>query len=444
MFRIKKGLDLPITGAPEQAIADGPTVRRVAILGRDYHGMKPRLAVQVGDTVACGQRLFEDRKNPGVPFTAIGSGEVVAVNRGARRAFVSLVIELGDADAQVELEHLAGAQSGDGDAVRGLLVESGAWTAFRTRPFSRIPAADATPHAIFITAVDTAPLSPDPAVVLAGVESTFHAGCKAIASLTDGKTYLCTAPGAGFGKGASGVEVAEFSGPHPAGTAGVHIHTLAPVDRKRSVWHIGYQDVLAIGALLETGKLSFDRVVSVAGPSVKSPGLIRTRVGADINGLVDSQLEGGEHRIVSGSVLSGDALAGDANRFLGRYHNQLTVIGEDREREFLGWLKPGTDKFSILPVFLSKLFGTPKFGTSTNGSPRAMVPIGMYERVMPMDLMPTHLLRALAVGDVEWAEELGCLELDEEDLALCTFVCPGKVDHGAALRSVLEQIQKEG
>lgn len=448
MYKIRKGLDLPIAGAPKPVIGQAPASRRVAVLGRDFHGLKPRLAVQVGDKVRRGQLLFEDRKNPGVRHTAPGTGEVVAVHRGARRAFQSLVIELAEGDAehaQVELASHAAAASGGADEVRALLLDSGAWTAFRTRPFSNVPAVDATPDAIFITAIDTAPLAPDPTVVLAGEEATFHAGVDAVAKLCGGKTYLCVAPGSSLAKGAAGVEIAEFAGPHPAGTAGLHIHTLAPVDRNRTVWHIGYQDVHAIGALLETGKLHVGRVSSLAGPGVRAPRLLRTRSGAAIDPIVDGNLVEGEHRVISGSVILGHQATGEVHGYLGRYDCQISVISEDRRRRLLGWCAPGTDSFSIMPVFLSKLMPKKfRFTTTTNGSARAMVPIGMYESVMPMDLMATHLLRALAVGDVEWAEELGCLELDEEDLALCTFVCPGKTDHGATLRAVLDQIQKDG
>jgi Na+-transporting NADH:ubiquinone oxidoreductase subunit A len=241
------------------------------------------------------------------------------------------------------------------------------------------------------------------------------------------------------------VSVAEFSGPHPAGLPGTHIHFLAPVGSGRTVWHLGYQDVIAIGYLFTTGRLWTERVVALAGPAVRFPRLVRTRLGASTNDLVEGELVEGECRVISGSVLSGRRAA-EWGAYLGRYHNQVSVLREGRERELLGWLRPGRRKFSSLPAFAAHLFRDRRFALTTaqNGSPRAMVPIGSYERVMPLEILPTQLLRALLVRDTDAAQALGCLELDEEDLALCSFVCPSKHDFGPVLRSVLDQIRKEG
>ena len=238
----------------------------------------------------------------------------------------------------------------------------------------------------------------------------------------------------------------EFDGPHPSGTVGFHIHTLDPVDRNKTVWYVGYQDVIAIGVLFSTGNLDLERVVSLAGPVVTRPRQIRTRVGASLDEMVDGELEGGDNRVISGSVFAGRAASGEALGYLGRYHHQVSVIGEGRERRFLGWLAPGVDMFSVKPAFVSRLIPNKRFSftTSTNGSPRAIVPIGSYEKVMPMDLLPTFLLRALVMHDVERAEQLGCLELEEEDVALLSFVDPGKADYGVHLREVLTTIEKEG
>jgi Na+-transporting NADH:ubiquinone oxidoreductase subunit A len=228
---------------------------------------------------------------------------------------------------------------------------------------------------------------------------------------------------------------------------GLHIHTLAPVNRKRTVWHLGYQDTVAIGHLFRTGELYVDRVVSVAGPEAKDPRLLRTRLGASVEELLDGEVNAeNDLRFVSGPVFSGTQAQGEVLGFLGRYHNQVSVLAEVRERKFLGWLVPGANLFSVSRTFLSKLIPGKKFAfdTDTNGSPRAMVPIGLYEEVMPIDIIPTFLLRALVMEDLERAEELGCLELDEEDLALCTFVCPGKTEYGPYLRKVLTTIEKEG
>lgn len=457
-YRLKKGLDLPICGAPNQQIDDGPIVSRVALVGPDYVGMKPTMAVEPGDRVRAGQAVFLDKKQPGVVHTAPGAGVVKAVNRGAKRAFLSLEIELDGDESETFGEHAPGAIGRLGrDAVVDVLVRSGFWTSLRTRPFSRVPSPEATPHAIFVTAIDTNPLAADPAVVLAERPDDFEAGLAVLARLGAEHVYLCKAAGAKIpAHGGGTVEVAEFSGPHPAGLPGTHIHLLAPVGHKRTAWHVNYQDVLAIGRLFLTGKPDFQRVVSLAGPGVAQPRLIRTRVGANLTELVAGQLldeqpgPGGRGarrglRVVSGSVLCGRKSESPLD-YLGRYHLQVSVLPEAAEREFFGWIMPGFDKFSLLNVVASKLLPGRRFALSTamHGGHRAIVPMGMYERVMPLDILPTFLLKALAIGDLEQAEALGCLELDEEDLALCTFVCPGKGDYGVMLRETLSVIEKEG
>lgn len=444
---IKRGLDLPITGTPKQVIEDGRAVTRVAVMADDYPLMKPRMHVVEGDVVKRGQILFEDRKADGVRFTAPGAGKVVAVNRGARRVLQSVVIEL-DGDDQVKFESYA--ENATGQALKDLLAESGLWAALRARPFSRVPSPTETCSALFVTAIDTHPLAADPAKVIAGREADFQKGLAALKTLTEGKTWLCKAAGAKIPT-AEGVQVAEFQGKHPAGLVGTHIHLLEPVNRARIVWHIGYQDVLAIGHLLKTGQLDTRRVVAVGGPISKNPRLLRTRLGACIDELLDGEVDGEvEGRLVSGSVFGGRKAMGEIFGYLGRYHTQISALREDRERVLFGWLKPGGDKYSVVRAFASRWLGGGEnkdkyeFTTSTNGSHRAMVPIGMFEKVMPLDIMPTFLLRALVKDDIERAEALGCLELDEEDLALCSFVSPGKEDFGVALRRNLTEIWKEG
>ncbi len=455
-YRIRKGLDLPIMGEPDQTIHVARSPARVALLAADYVGMRPALAVQPGDAVRRGQLLFEDKKTPGVRYTAPAAGRVVAVNRGARRAFLSLVIALspeecagrGDGE-QPAFTSFTGrpAAALTAEEIRALLLESGLWTALRTRPYSKVPSPHTRPRAIFVTAMDTHPLAPSAETILADRGDDLAAGLACIARLSDGPTYLCTAPGSSLIPHAvDGVTPVAFTGPHPAGTPGVHIHLLAPAHRERTVWHIGCQDVAAIGRLVRTGSLDVERVISLAGPGVRNPRLLRTRLGAATGDLIRDELHSGEQRVVSGSVLGGRTAAGEIDGFLGRYHQQVTVLQEGRERELLGWLAPGLNKFSVTNSFLSALSRTRRFAftTTTNGSRRPMVPIGTYERVMPMDIEPTFLLRALITGDLEQAEQLGCLELDEEDLALCTFVCPGKYEYGPMLRDMLTRIEREG
>lgn len=454
---IKKGLSLPLAGEPEQRIEAGNPVSRIALLAADYVGMRPSFFVKVDDVVKRGQPLFENKKEPGVLHTAPAAGRVAGIHRGERRALQSVVIELSEAErtgapADSECQPFASYTHKDPALldrrqVRDLLVESGMWTALRTRPFSKTPPVGAAPHAIFITAMDTAPHAPNLDVVAAGREEDLRVGALVVAKLTDGKVYYCMAPDSKLRPPANiGVEVETFEGPHPAGLAGTHVHLLDPVHRAKTVWYTGLQDVLAMGELFRTGKLPVERVVALAGPRVAKPRLVRTRLGASIDELVEGELKDGESRVISGSVLAGRKASGEVHGYLGRYHQQITVVREGREREFLGWMAPGANKFSVTRAFTSALNRAKKFefNTNTNGSPRAMVPIGVYERVMPLDILPTHLLRSLVIGDIERAEQLGCLELDEEDLALCTFVCPGKTEYGPILRRNLDIIEKEG
>ncbi len=456
--KIRKGLNLPILGEPEQRIHAARLLSRVAVLAADFLGLDPAMFVAVGDTVKRGQPLFENKKTPGVIYTSPGAGAVAAIHRGEKGAFQSIVIDLSEReragvpteDEQQKFSSYSGKSipALSRDDVRALLLESGLWTAFRTRPFSKVPNPASTPDGIFINAMDTDPLAAKPEIILEPHSATFDAGLAIIAKLREGKIFLCVAKDSPIKAGPySGVSVEHFSGPHPAGTVGVHIHTLLPVDRSRTVWHLGYQDVVRIGKLFTTGRLDVDHVVALAGPPVKSPRLVRTRIGASLAELTADEITPGEVRVISGSVLSGRASAGEVHGYLGRYHQQVSCLVEDRHREFLGWLTPDTNKFSVLNVFASGLMrGRKKFAftTSTHGSERPIVPIGMYEKVMPMDLLPTLLLRALIIGDTERAERLGCLELDEEDLALCTFVCPGKHEYAPYLRQVLARLEAEG
>ena len=447
MIVIKKGLDLPITGNPEQKISDGKPVSTVALIGTEYNGMKPTMKVEIGDKVKLGQVLFADKKNPDALFTSPGSGTVIQVNRGHMRCLNSVVIEL-EGTEETEFESFP---AGDIDRlpkekIANNLVQSGLWTALRTRPYSKIPHTETTPNSIFITAMDSNPMAADAAVVLSQYPDAFANGVKILSRLTNGTTYVCKAAGASIPPvSGKSIVVEEFKGAHPAGLAGTHIHFLDPVSDNKTVWSINYQDVIAVGHLFATGRLMTERTISLAGPQVKNPRLIKTRLGANVAQLVAGELAAGDNRVISGSVLIGTTAEGDFS-FLGRYHQQISVILEGRNREFLGWMAPGSENFSVKNVFLSKLFPRKRFSfnSATNGSQRAIVPIGMYEKVMPLDIQPIFLLRSLSVYDTDHAQALGCLELDEEDLGLCTFVCPGKNNYGPILRENLTKIEKDG
>lgn len=445
-FKIKKGLNIPLAGAPEQKISAGADVKSVAVLGPDTNDLKPRMLVREGDRVKLGQPLYSDKQNPGVQFTSPGAGVITAINRGERRVLQSVVVQLEGDEAETfdtfESERL---YSLEGSAVRHNLQASGLWTAFRTRPFSKVPAVDAAPRAIFVTAIDTNPLAADPAVVIAAKKEAFAQGLEIVSKLTDGAVYVCTAVGSGI-ECPDGAQFrhAEFAGPHPAGLVGTHIHLLDPVSEHKVVWHIRSQDVIAIGELFATGRLPVERVIALTGPKVVNPRLISTRLGANTSDLVRGELSKGNVRVVAGSVLNGHR-AVNWGAYLGRYDRQITVLQEGTPRELFAFARPGFGKFSAARAFAGNLFGKDfHITTSQNGSPRAMVSTGSFEAVMPLDILATPLLKALLVRDTDGARDLGCLELDEEDLALCSFVCTGKYNYGSHLRRNLHEIEVNG
>ncbi len=447
IIKIKKGLDLPIKGNPEQIISEGKKVKRVALIGYDYPGMKPTIRVDVGDKVKTGQLLFVDKKTEGVNYTSPGTGTVISIDRGPKRAFESIVIELAGNEEvtfnKYSPEELEGLKR---EEARSLLLKSGQWTSLRERPFGKVADPSVTPHSIFVTAMDSNPLAPSMEKILKGKENDFSNGLKILSKLTEGKIFICKSPSENLKFDTlPSVTVEEFSGPHPSGLPGTHIHFLDPVHSGKRVWHIGLQDVIAFGKLFTTGKLFLERTISLAGPSVQKPRLIKTRVGASISDLVDNELREGDNRVISGSVFDGRT-AEENLGYLGKFHQQITVLREGRKRSFFGWLGLGFNQYSVKNILISSLFRKKRFDftTSMEGGKRAIIPVENYDKVMPLDIIPTYLLRALAVDDIEESEKLGCLELIEEDLALCTFVCASKNDYGTFLRRNLTLIEKEG
>jgi len=444
MIKLKKGLNLPIAGEPLQEIQNGPAVSHVALLGEDIVGMKPSMLVNVGDKVKTGQVLYADKKTADVLYTSPASGEIVEINRGEKRAFQSIVIKIEGEEHQDFNSYKGADLSGyDSESLKSLLLESGMWTALRRRPFSRVANPSETPNAIFVTATDSNPLAANPEIIIKQNEAAFARGLKCIKKLCQ-TVYLCTNAGSSI-QSVEGITKEEFSGPHPSGLVGTHIHFVSPVGEKKFVWHIGYQDVIAIGKLIESGKLYTDRIISIAGPAAKNPRLLKTRFGARLSDLTNGELNTtDEVRTVSGSVFGGRKASGPLN-YLGRFHNQVTLLKEGRDREFLGWHSPGFNRFSVKNIYVSKLMSKVfNFTTNGNGSLRSIVPIGSYEKVMPLDIYPTFLLRSLMSGNTDMAAKLGALELDEEDLSLCTFVDPCKNDFAPALRTCLNTIEKEG
>ena len=450
MIKIKKGLNIPIHGLPAGDIIDSKKSRSVAILGSDYVGMKPTMLVEEGERVKLGQALFEDKKNPGVIFTSPAGGKVEAINRGERRVLQSVVIEVDQNEEVVNFKSfsendLSNSSSKD---VRAQLIASGMWTSFRTRPYSKVPGVETSPANIFISAIDTQPLSADPENIIKLHKEDFLFGLSVIKKLEDCPIHLSLGENSELDLSKDDqLRLHSFSGPHPAGLVGTQMHFISPATLTNINWTIGYQDVIAIGQLFQTGLINVERVISLGGPQASNPCFLKTRLGACTDELTAGELTHRENRIISGSVISGREAIGPY-AYLGRYHNQISVISEpnSKDRDFMNWLTPGPRKFSKIPLFLSALFPKKifKFKALMNGSDRPIVPIGIYEEVLPQNFLPTVLLRNVVLMDTEKIQALGGLELDEEDLALCSFVCPGKYDFGSLLRAGLTKIELEG
>lgn len=442
---MRKGLNLPVQGAPVQEIRPGPEINTVAVLGADYIGLRPRLSVQEGDMVGPGTPIFAHKDTPEAPVVSPVAGRVKAINRGAQRVLISVEIEaLEGAVEPVDFSGVGDPNTADGVVHR--LCAAGLWTSFRTRPYSKVPNPSSRPVAIYVTAMDTEPLAPDAAIVIGKAEEAFNRGLEAVARLSGGTTYLCFEAGTyDPTEEVAGVELAAFSGPHPAGLPGTHMHFLEPPTAQKAVWTIWYQDVITIGRLLTTGQLDPERIIALAGPLCREPRLIRTVMGASMVDLTNGEIDASvPARLISGSILSGRAGDGP-DAYLGRYHRQVTVIEEDRNEILMGWIRPMPAKYAIQPVLASAFSKRLHALTSNlNGGRRAMVPLGTFEQLMPQDLLPTQLLRALLVMDTDTAQALGALELDEEDLGLMAFSCPAKYEYGLALRDCLTKIEKEG
>ncbi len=416
----------------------------IGILGEDYIDLKPRIMVAEGDLVVPGTPILADKNMPEAVVVSPIAGKVRAVNRGARRKLVSVVIDP-DAKAGAPVDY---SKVGDVSERSGLverLCAAGLWTSFRTRPYSKVPAPNSTPKAIYVNAMDTEPLSADPRIAIAEDAEAFAKGLETVATLTDNPIYLCQSPGDPLpGQDGANVETASFEGPHPAGLAGTHMHFLTPPEADNPVWTIGYQDVIVIGRLMLTGTYDARCIISLAGPACKNPRLVKTIAGASLAELGAEDLPDYPVRMISGSVLSGRAGQGDS-AYLGRYARQVTLIEEDKKQIPMGWIRPMFSKFAIQPVLGSALSKAEFPLTSNlNGGRRAMVPLGTFEELMPQDFLPTQLLRALLVMDTDQAQLLGALELDEEDLGLVGFACPAKYEYGMALRDCLTKIEKEG
>ena len=449
MIKIKQGLNLPITGSPEDRVSDPITTRSVGLLGGDYLGLKPKVLIYSGEFVKIGQPLFHDKNNPGVPFTSPASGVVQSINRGARRSLQSIVIDVEEGE-KISFKPLSQkeVELSDSAEIRGRIIDSGLWTSFKTRPFSKIPSINSNPSAIFVNAMDTNPLSVNPEIILEIKKDSFTKGINVLKKLTNNPIHLCTCKN-------TILEVEKdkhifhhtFSGPHPSGLSGTHMHHISPASLSNVNWSINYSDVIALGEFFETGEIPTHKFISLGGPQVIEPKIFLTRVGASTDEICNGELKLANNRIISGSVIGGREAMG-AFAYLGKYHNQISVIEEasPEDRELFDWGRLGLNRYSVIPLFISSFLKSKKYNLKTlmYGPDRAILPIGTYEKVFPLEMLITVLLRYIVVGDTEKIQSLGGLELDEEDLALCSFVCPSKYDFGSLLKENLARIEIEG
>jgi len=412
----------------------------------DFPGLLPKLEVQEGDVVRAGTPLFYDKYRPEVKFSSPVSGEVVEIRRGERRQILEVVVK---ANGSVEYQVFGAAQPAAltrNQVVEKLLV-SGVWPYIRQRPFGIVANPNDTPKAIFISCFDTAPLAPDMDFSIQGEDENFQAGIDALSKLTPGKIHLglnADYPAASAFAKANGVEHHYFRGPHPAGNVGVHIHHIDPIGKGDVVWVVNPLDVVIIGRLFLKGIYDASRVIALAGSEVTSPRYYRVISGAQIDSITSGNLNSNiELRHISGNVLTGTKV--EPFGYLGFYDNMVTVIPEGNHYEFFGWMSPGFNKFSASRTFLSRL--TPwrkfKFDTNLHGGKRAYVITGQYEKVMPMDILPVHLIKAILANDIERMEQLGIYEVVEEDMALCEYVCTSKTDVQQILRKGIESLIKE-
>lgn len=410
---IRHGLNVTLAGAPEQRIDPlAASVGRAGFVGSDHQGLRAVLHVAEGDRVAAGAPLYADRARPELIFCAPVSGRVEAISFGARRSLASVVLAI-EGDERIEYDS---ARAQEPEALKALLLASGHWPALRARPFNRIADPAGVPAAIFVTAIDTAPHAPDPELVLAGKRAALERGVSALTRLTTGPVFFCQGAGEDLVPPRDNLRIAKFSGLHPAGLVGTHIAHLYPNGGQNTVWHIGCQDVVAIGAFLESGVVDGWRTLAISGPGMRNPRLVRAPLGADLHELVRPDLGPGQKQILSGPVLGGRE-----GRYLGRYHVQASVLNRPAPRA-RHWLLDALHRAA---------------------APAPFIPTQAIEHALGPDMFAVPLLRALAIGDAETARRLGCLSLAEEDMALASYVTGGGTDLGQRLRAVLDILEAE-
>lgn len=450
---LKKGYEIKLAGKTEKIVVEAEKPKLFASQPPDFIGFKPRLEVEEGSEVIIGTSLYYDKQRPEIKFVSPASGKVAQINRGERRAIVEVVIESDNQNTAIDFgKHtVAELELLNADDIRKQLLEGGLWPVIRQRPFSKIADPGATPRDIFICAMDTAPLAADPEFLLQNEDENFQAGINILKKLTEGILYL-TVDGSrdthvSAIEKAQNVEIHSFIGKHPAGNVSVHIHHISPINVGDIVWYLYAADVALIGRLFLTGVYPVERIVAVAGSSAKAEArkYYKTWVGTKVQTLVNEGNMVDDHvRYISGNVMNGRKLT--ENGYLGFYDRTLTVIPDSRKRVLFGWLTPGLKDESFSRLFLSKIFPRKEYIKDTRilGGKRAFVQTGEYEKVLPMDILPMHLVKSIMAEEIEDMLALGLLEVDEEDFALCSYICSSKIHFGTYIRQGLDILEKEG
>ncbi len=445
VIKIKKGLNIKLLGNAEKIIKKADQAEYYAIKPSDFEGIRPKLVVKVGDRVKSGSPLFFDKFQPKVQFTSPVSGEVVEINRGERRAILEVVVK---ADLKIEYEefNVGDPKNLSREEIIETLQKSGLWPAIRQRPYSTIADAEDKPKAIFISAFDSAPLAPDMDYVVKDCVDCFQIGIDVLKKLTEGTIHLninADYPAAETYTKAKGVQINQFTGPHPSGNVGVQINKIDPINKGDIVWYTYPQEIVAIGRLFQKGIYDATKIVALTGSEVKNPKYFKIINGASIKNLVTNNVTEGEHRYISGNVLTGSKIASDG--YVGYYDNQITVIPEGKYHEFFGWAVPGFKKYTASRTFLSWLIPGKKYRLDTNmhGGERAYVMSDEYDKVFPMDIFPVQLIKSILIEDIDKMEQLGIYEVDEEDFALCEYVCTSKIEVQSIIRKGLDLMRKE-
>lgn len=442
VIKLRKGLDIKLKGRAEETVKPAPVPDTYGLKPTDFPGFTPKLAVKAGDEVKTGAPLFFDKYNPEVLVTAPVGGKVVSVNRGERRKILEVIVEP-SIDAGFAEFKKADPLTLSGDEIKDQLLKSGLWPFIKRRPYGVIAKPTEQPKAIFISTFNTAPLAPNYEFVLKGQESAFQTGLNALSRLTSGKVFLGIKEGSDLAK-FKNAEVRSFSGPHPAGNVGVQIHHISPISKGEVAWTIDALDVLFIGRLFETGEVDMSKIVVLAGSEVEKPMYYSIKAGTRISALTSGNLKKeGNKRIISGNVLTGTKVNEDS--YLGFYDSMVTVIPEGDEYEFMGWAKPGIDKYSAGKTFLSSLLPKKEYSLNANihGGERAYVMTGQYEKLVPMDILPVYLMKAIIANDIDKMEQLGLYEIIEEDFALCEYACTSKIKVQDIIRGGINLLMKE-